>query len=173
MQVLQTCLMAKQHPTPEQLDAWASVHFRYEAQMLVAGASEVAHRYKSMPAQDGFHDETIDDALLEATLVHIRLLDEFLAGSRHENAVNARHWVPGWSTRCVTKEVREQIDAQVAHLSLRRAPSQRWDVRGYGYACCQELDRFLDAVAARNPERSAAFDGAREHVRRGLSCLGP
>jgi hypothetical protein len=155
------------------LDAWASVHVRYEVQMLVAGAVEFARRYMSMPAQDGFQEATIDDALLEATLVHIRLLDEFLAGAPHENAVNARHWVPNWSTRCISKEVRAQIDGQVAHLSSRRASSQTWDVRGYAYACCKGLDRFLTEVAARNPERSAAFDGAREHIRRGLACLGP
>jgi len=141
--------------------------------MLVACALEFARRYPCMPDPDGFLEPPIDDALLEATLVHLRLLDDFLAGSSHPNAVNARAWIPDWSERCIPKEVRERIDAQVVHLSSRRLrmPSPRWDIPAYAHACCERLDKFFEAVRVQNPERSPAFDGARDQISRGLSLL--
>jgi hypothetical protein len=160
--------------TAEELDEWASRHVRYEVQMLVESAVEFTRRYESMSAPGRFQEPTIDDALLEATLVHARLLDEFLAGfSRHTAAVKARHWVSNWSSSgCLSADERRSINAQVAHLSSERAPWRDWDLRGYALACCQELERFLAEVAAHTPERSPAFDETREIVDRGLSFLG-
>ena len=166
-------LAIQDSPKSETLDTWARTHVRYEAQMLVAGAVEFVRRYSSMPPQDSFREPTIDDALLEATLVHLRLVDEFLAGSPHPHAVNAAHWLPQWSSRGISTEVRERIDAQVAHLSSSRVPHHDWEIQRNTYECCVALDRFLQAVAVRRPERSAAFEGAREQVHRGLGSLAP
>lgn len=144
--------------------------------MLVATTEEFTRRYPSGYVRSGFSSPTTDGALLEAALVHIRLVDEFLGGSisADERGVYAQHWLPGWSRRlCISSDVRKEINAQVAHLSWERVPFRQWDIRGYAYACCEELASFLDAVAADNPERSKAFDGAREHVDRGLAHLRP
>jgi hypothetical protein len=63
--------------------------------MLVAQSTEFCRRYpQGMPASDQFTERVIDDALLEAVLVHLRLLDDFLASSgSHPHDIRATDWV--------------------------------------------------------------------------------
>jgi tryptophan 2,3-dioxygenase len=99
-------------------------------------------------------------ALLEAVLVHLRLLDEFLRStSRHGDAVRACDW-PGWSKKgFLTKTVRQEINAHVAHLSSRRATVQEWDLPALGVDACALALKFFDAI---QPKRLPAFLNAPE-----------
>jgi hypothetical protein len=89
-----------------------------------------------------FKDRLIDDALLEATLVHLRLLDDFLASKgRHPLQVHAKDWISqsDWKPKDWLKDdVRRRINGQVAHLSKDRDPWFDWDIRGYAHSCCRE-----------------------------------
>src|SRR5213592_1713481 len=77
------------------LDELATSHIQYEVAMLAAQACEFHRRYPhGMPASDSFDNPVLDDALLEATLVHLRLLDDFLASKgRHPLQVHAKDWI--------------------------------------------------------------------------------
>lgn len=90
--------------------------------MLVYGALELAEYAVILPP-GGFNRPIIDDAVLEATLVHVRLLDEFLDGSTKGKKYNikARHWCSGWRHAGFLDDItRGQINSQVAHLSRLR-----------------------------------------------------
>lgn len=163
--------------TDVELDAFAKSHLRYEVAMMVAQACCFHKRYPDgMPPADGFKDGTIDDALLEVTLVHLRLLDEFLASrGNHRCDVRANDWVPEdkWSppTDWLGCDVRQRINWQVAHMSLCRDSWFDWDIRGYAYACCEQLDSFIGAVGAHGADRVPAFQSIKQSVDQGLACL--
>lgn len=158
--------------TPAQLDRWASKHIRYEVQMLVAGAIELS-RYERIPPAGGFERPTIDDALLEATLVHLRLLDDFLRNKGDDRDIKAKLWVSG-TFKGIDPAVWDLIGGRVAHLAKRRDdPTSGWDIRGMAFATCAEMSRFIEAVEVAEPERSSAFDLVREEVEHGLRALRP
>ena len=147
--------------------------------MLVAQSGEFCRRYpQGMPASDQFNERVIDDALLEATLVHLRLLDDFLASSgSHPHDIRASDWVShglwqptdGW----LSAAVRQRINWQVAHLSSCRDVWFDWEVRKHGRECCTQLESFMSAVETHRPDRIPAFADARECVRQGLQVLAP
>lgn len=88
-----------------------------------------------------------EQALLEAILVHLRLLDEFLGCSgTHQDDVRACDW-PGWvASGFLSTTVRRQINAHVAHLSGRRVHGQVWEIPELGEACCERLLEFFAAI---------------------------
>jgi len=93
--------------------------------MLVAQACEFHKRYPyGMPPPDRFKNPVVDDALLEATLVHLRLLDDFLRSTGGPRSVRAQEWVSqhDWQPRkdWLKPEIRTRISQQVAHLSQQR-----------------------------------------------------
>jgi hypothetical protein len=158
--------------TPAQLDE-AAEHVGYELQMAVAGALRFHDRNREVyPPR--IMEATIDDALLEATLLHLRLLDEFLSGrarrEKHPHAVGAYDWLDDYSG-CFLGDTLELVDAQVAHVSLARVTAHEWDLPRLALLCCQRYDTFLRRVAAKLPDRSPAFARARDHIRIGLKHL--
>jgi hypothetical protein len=98
---------------------------------------------------------SVFDALLEAWLVHARLLDDFLRhGQSHGRGAFAREWQPAFrSDGFLTAPQREAVNAQVVHLSWKR---KRWgadtrppwdrEIRELTNDCCKELLRFFDEV---------------------------
>jgi hypothetical protein len=73
-------------------------------------------------------------ALLEAVLVHLRLLDDFV-GSKGQvlpsdpktrnDDVFAAHWLPTWKPkRVLSANLRRKINRQVAHLSAARSAQE-------------------------------------------------
>jgi hypothetical protein len=151
----------------------AAEHLGYELQMAVAGALMFHNRNRDVYPPD-IAEPTIDDALLEATLLHLRLLDEFLSGratrDKHPLAVGAYDWLDGYSGYFLGDAL-EVVDAQVAHISLARVTSHAWNLPRLALLCCRRYDRFLQRIAIERPDRSSAFDRAREHVRHGLNRL--
>lgn len=171
--------MRPQRLSNAELDALAQGHVQYEVAMLVGQACDFHRKYpEGMPPSGGFKDPIVDDALLEATLVHLRLLDDFLRSvGTHPCDVRASDWVPKrtWQPTkdWLKPDIRRRINWQVAHLSVCRDSWFDWDVRGYGYACCKELESFVLAVGNHNPGCLRAFDAVETCIAQGLECLVP
>jgi hypothetical protein len=161
--------MSHKRLTEAQLDAYADEHIGYETQMVVACAIELADRRSHTPL---VHEPTVDDALIEATLVHLRLLNAFLVGSGDSREAKAEHWVP-WREDFLSTGERRRINEQVAHLSVNRQARLQWDLAGMTYRCCLALNRFLQSVANQRPGRSAGLARVQEHVTLGMSRLAP
>ncbi|HJX49512.1 MAG TPA: hypothetical protein VJ375_16855 [Gaiellaceae bacterium] len=147
-----------------QLNDFAGYQLAYDVRMLVCQAYELLSRYPDgLP--DGFRDHT-EDALLEAWLVHLRLLDEFLRlGQRTRGNAIARDWFREWrSTGFLTRDERTAIEAQVSHINWSRKKWSReqrppWgDIRRLTEACCRELLRFFAEVEGACSRRHEAFD---------------
>ena len=142
--------MARRRFSDEELDDLASSHVQYEVAMLVAQACEFHKRYPyGMPPPDRFKNPVVDDALLEATLVHLRLLDDFLRSTGGPRSVRAQEWVSqhDWQPRkdWLKPEIPKRISQQVAHLSQQRDAWFEWDIRDYAHRCCRELESFVGA----------------------------
>jgi hypothetical protein len=117
-------------------------------------------------------------ALLEAVLVHLRLLDDFLGSPKQcerressaRNDVFARHWVPSWRpNRFLTGKQRKRINAQLMHLAWRRLDSG-WNIRPEEVpdmvrGCCRRLNEFFAQVEALDRDRLRAFRDAPRRVR--------
>lgn len=119
-------------------------------------------------------------ALLEAVLVHMRLLDEFLGDSRQAKRrtkdatddVFARHWDhrrhPRWEPRRFLGNAdRQGVNAKLVHLTgrrLTRRDVQPDDIPPLVRECCRLLVEFFDHVDAHNHARVAAFACPRQRV---------
>lgn len=166
--------------TDTELDALADGgHLQYEVTMLVGQACRFHRTYPAgMPPQDGFEDGVGDDALLEAILIHLRLLDDFLASrGTHRCDLLASDWIAPqlWTpTRdWLAPRVRKHINWQVAHLSLCREPWFDWQIRANTYSCCQQLSSFVRAVEVHRRDRFDAFAVIDGSIQDGLVCLAP
>lgn len=117
-------------------------------------------------------------ALLEAVLVHLRLLDDFLGDPsqwregdrRARKDVFARHWVPRWRpNRFLADTQRKRINVQLMHLAWQRLDSG-WSIRpeevpGMVRKCCRRLNEFFAQVEAVDRHRLPAFGDAPRRVR--------
>jgi hypothetical protein len=154
----------------EVLDGFAG-HLEYEVKMFVEQVEAIVDRYgcETPPSFSG----PAEDAVLEASLVHLRLLDDFLRNRGDDTDIKASDWVRGWqSGRWLDPRVRARINWQVAHLSALRVWSFDWNLCEYGSACCEELGRFFEEVEKRCPERLPAFGFARELAKTAQAKFG-
>ena len=149
--------------TPRQLDDRA-YHVYFEVFMVVEQIEFYIDNYApTFPSSSS--TDAHEQALLEATLVHLRLLDEFL-GCRgwHPDDVRACDW-PGWAASgFLSKTMRDRINAHVAHLSRRRRTWTEWNLPWLGRACCIRLMEFFAVIP---PDRLPAFLTAPEIAERG------
>ncbi len=147
----------------EERDDFASKHLRYEVRMLVCHARALLRDYPNRLPDDeefGFPHHAYD-ALLEAWLVHLRLLDEFLeAKKRSRDRVNARHWLgQSWSSEGFLKEPEVRaVNSQVAHLGRGRRSPKGWAVQELTTKACESLVAFCEEVEQK-------YGGAYEPVR--------
>jgi hypothetical protein len=99
---------------------YAARHIAYELRTLAQQAREFGARRAGanlMTLRDA-----VEDALLEAALIHLRLLNEFLGRRPRLADVAAEHYVPSWQRHeFLTKGDRVSIDRQLVHLSSLRA----------------------------------------------------
>lgn len=104
--------------------------------------------------------------------MHLHLLDEFLSvRSTHRNAIHARDWIEGYSACCLDRSVMDCVDAQIAHVSVIRAPEPVREPARYTLRCCSVFESFLSRLARERADRSTGFSRAREHVAIGLAEL--
>jgi hypothetical protein len=137
-------------------------HVHYEVQQLM------------MFAARGNRDETeqvVRNSLLEAGLLHIRCIIEFL-GEKKGDRVSARDYLD-WDWRPDRELMRmDQLDGRLAHIGLVRAtPDFRWDVW-----MNEQLPRVLSVFAqwlaelrGISPDRYKLFAAARP----GRLCITP
>ena len=160
--------------TERALHRYASGHLRYEIYVLL----EQAQKLEEL----GEIEDAMGDALLEASLVHLRLLDDFLGSPQQAQPptrddpddVFARHWLPGWAPRrFLTGGQRQRINAQLAHLSARRRWRVGWNVPALTTACCQGFVRFLDQLNVAHPRRARAFAESRARIEAWLARHTP
>jgi hypothetical protein len=152
------------------LERFAQEPLEWEVRILVLQAVAIlrvppnGHLGAGMPSH-------LHDAALEAWLVHLRLLDEFLKerqGGRND-PVRARHWRDDWdSDGCLDDELRVAINDQVVHIGwtrLRWTDTTRppWEERleELTDTCSDEMLRFFDAVADADADLGACFGRAR------------
>lgn len=154
------------------LDDFA-LHVEYEVEMLV-GQVELLVDFYGPGGPAGSFTSPQDEAILDAALVHLRLLDEFLGSKGRATDVKAKYWVPGWPARnWLDRSVRDRINWQLVHLSTLREVGHGWDLCEYARACCEELVRFFDEVKKQcPPERLEAFGSAPEIASDGKTKFG-
>src|SRR6266481_1703516 len=89
-------------------------HLWYEVSTLTI---QVRHLV-SMPGWEGgtdFHAHE-RNAFVEAALIHLRILDDFL---RTRKYVNATHWIPSWTSKgFLTSDERKWVNNLLAHLGV-------------------------------------------------------
>jgi len=107
-----------------------------------------------------------EDAVLEAALIHLRNLDDFLRSKGRDTEIKAHDWVQNWNPGLwLDPRVRARIEQNIAHMSALRENID-WKPCEYGAALCEAFANFFDAVAAQCPDRLAAFGDAPDEARR-------
>ena len=153
--------------TPSERDE-AACHVEYEVRKLIEYVRAL-DRFPPSKRPD------VGQALLEASLVHLRLLHEFLHPTpQRSDSAYAGLWVASWST-CgyLTGRQYGRISAKVAHLSASRLRSEFDDfepgeIEPMAVGCCEALRDFLAALPSPVPE---GFVRTREHVEEFLSSV--
>lgn len=152
----------------EKLLAERAHHVAYEVVMLVDQARVLIDRY-GCAGPMGSDKDPVSNALLDAVLVHLRLLDDFLRNGGWDTDIKASDWVPKWRpVQWLGPRVRERINWQVAHLSGLRETEHDWYLGESVLACCEQLSRFFDEVGRVSTDRLAEFLDADEKAREGV-----
>jgi hypothetical protein len=173
---------------PALLDYFARGPIEYEVRMLLQQFGHLEHRRRDVRRRrrrDAAADLGADgQALLEAVLVHLRLLDEFLGDPRQTKRrkkadpddVFACHWDrrrhPRWKPKRFLGDDRQKLNARLAHLTGRRLKPpdvEPDDLPPLVLKCCERLNEFFDHVDAHNHARVTAFACPRERVRQFLA----
>ena len=166
--------MASSSRTNAELDQqakWVSYKIRVTTGQLEAFVMKYQDK---MPAE---LQNATEDALLEASLVNLRCLDDFFYRRRTArtgirafryrlrrvkpyNDCLATDWLPHWQrTRLIDKAVRERIDKHIVHLSaVRRPESPDWQMARYALKLCNTAEQFLTEIKNRDAARFDAFD---------------
>lgn len=99
-------------------------------------------------------------ALVEAPLVHLRLLDDFLGRDlpeRHDDVV-ARHFLANWTPQpFLDQRTRDTINAQLHHLAGRRRAGATWDFPCMLAAFAHRFLEFANELAEQDPDRAEWF----------------
>jgi hypothetical protein len=154
-------------PSAGELDDYARHPITYEIGTLIDQLEILESTYSPENL------DAIGRALIEAVLVHLRLLDAFL-GDRNQTKehrpsdkddVFARHWCPAWEPHgFLTPDEYDGINAQLAHLAARRWHGYPWLLADMTKRCCVGFLEFFDVVAQDAPDRAAAFSAPRARV---------
>ena len=138
------------------LEQFACVQIAYEVRTMFGQVVELLQR----PREPW---DPVYLALVEAPLVHLRALDDFLGATaaavkkRGHDDVVAQHYLPEWEPQpFLDDDVRKAINAQLQHLAERRETGYDWY---FPIMCSQFIDEFTAftddlAAADRDEERS-------------------
>lgn len=154
--------MARIGPTTEELAQLASVHLYYEVAMLRGANAEHKQRRRDRP--DMMELDRADPtrigcmAFFESALLHARVLNDFLTlppEGHREDDVWAGDYIKNWKpptpgplkrTVSVAKGrgVKEMINKQLAHLSLKRLHQTPFYVSEITRAVVEDMTRFAN-----------------------------
>jgi hypothetical protein len=140
--------------TPAELDKTAE-HVLYEIDVLVDQVLELDKRSAG---------DAISIALIEASLAHIRLLDEFFSRTSKPSAypkqLIARDWVPAWTPiHVISQSDRAAIGERLAHLSAARDAFRDWAIADMTNTCVTTFQTFLTELTYRSAARAKPFEG--------------
>ena len=150
-------------PSDTDLAAIAEGHLAYEMRTLWQQVRDPRLSYNAWDAHTS-------DSLLEAALVHLRVLDEFLTmpaartgPDRPRDNVVAEHYtgttLAGFLTRGPDGDDElGDINAQLSHLAVRRRESRLWPVTDMACRCGKAMQQF---VTAARPEFKPALSEVR------------
>jgi len=159
-------------PTVDRLRTYAMEHVAYEVAALVDQVQRLA----------AVRDDVLANALLESSLTHIRVLDDFFryeaerlppacmdCGYQSPNPTNddvtARHYLATWDVtdpehRVLTSGLRKRLNAQLPHLALRRTGNEPWSIGPLAIRTCKIVLAFVGQLRAADADRAAWFDKA-------------
>jgi hypothetical protein len=134
----------------------AEEHYCYEAERLVLQSFDPLIRE---PPGKWPHRH---DALLEAALLHVRVLDAFFHDGRPDNptaddSVVAGHYLDANPSGFLTKTERRNLNAQLAHLAARRVGQHPWRPWELALKWANRHNRFRSQLARVHPERVEWF----------------
>lgn len=131
-----------------------------QLQLLASASASPGADISSMPGAD----DVVRNALLEACLIHLRLLDDFLGGRPKGDDVSAQHWLPTWRPRrFLSRQQTVDINAQLAHLAARRQHwNFEWPVRTLAVACAGRFEEFFSELERACPQRALSLAKAHE-----------
>jgi hypothetical protein len=143
----------------------AKDHLSYELKQMALGT------FRLTPVGDPY----LGNCVLEAFLVHVRVLDEFLGkGKPIGEDVLAIDYCPVWVPEfAIDPATRIEIDRRIAHLTARRTNNFHWTHIGSRHRLTRSVNRrfheFLAALATSHTDRFAwikpEFDEARRLLR--------
>jgi hypothetical protein len=140
--------------TTSELRAYAEDAIDYEVGTLLDQVGRM---------QAGVQDVVFHRALLEAALVHLRILDDFFLKMPHpqHDDVTAKHYLSRWTARSFLSQAdRSQINAQLMHLALRRQNAYPWNPGALMIDACDMFVRFVDDLRLTAPGQALWFDAA-------------
>lgn len=135
----------------------AREHVSYELQMMA---------YLSGAGVVGDADPCLGFGQLEAWLLHVRNLHEFLTTTRQQrdakgwrNVLAADYMPSGWMppVRCLTKAQRRRIDKALAHISADRRAGTSWDRPRLTKTVLDVFRSFYEPYVALHPRRNHWF----------------
>jgi hypothetical protein len=127
----------------------AEDHLSYELAQMALGTFRLTQ------------DKHLGNTVLEAFLVHVRVLDEFLRKGtpRGEDVLAVDYcpiWTPLGALDCPT---RTEIDRRIAHLTVRRTNDFRWTDLKARHTLTRAVNRrfleFLAQLKVGHPDRAA------------------
>ena len=126
----------------------AQSHLRHEIVTLCGQVRELRHWDNPGSLLAPAHD-----ALLEAPLLHLLVLDDFLGTPPNisQGDVGAQHYLPGRALAPVlSRQERQEVEAQL-QLGRPRRPLQEWDHDGITARMCEAFVGFAQSLD-RHPE---------------------
>lgn len=131
-------------PLPGVLEEIARVHYFYELRMLIDQATAL-----HPPPPDDQWDFGVD-AVLEAALLHARVLNGFFGGKLESTSdawddVVAVHYAPSWQPKgFLPPKDAHDLNKQLAHLSGSRRQRRDWVTPFMAVKACRMHLRFVD-----------------------------
>jgi hypothetical protein len=135
-------------------------HVAYEAFML-AGTTQLIEKNFPPPSRvKAPMRDVVRNALLESSLIHIRVLDDFLsryAPARTDDVV-AGDFLSSWEPRtCLTQDERDYLNKRLMHLTTVRAEGPApWQL-GKARELMNNFREFLQALEAHDPAKTEWF----------------
>lgn len=156
--------MARTAPSKAELAELATTHLYYEVAMLRGSGAEHRRRRIERPDIEGLNRAAPERvscmAFFEAALMHARVLNDFLTArpntKRYPEDVWAGDYITNWKapnpgplkrSEAIgsNRAIKDAIDKQLAHLSIRRVRGQRrFDIDGIVDAFVHDMSVFAN-----------------------------